>query len=262
MKIHPTAIVHPDAQLADDVEVQPYSIVGRHVSLGAGCIVGPHCVLEGRTEIGNRNRFFSGAQIGVRSQDMKHHPDLVGRLVIGDDNIFREHMTASASTMESEEDNHRATRIGDGCLFMAYSHVAHDCHLGNSVVMSNSAALGGHVEIHDHAILGGLCGVHQEGIVGKMAFIGGLTRVAKDAPPYMIVDGNPARCIGPNTVGLRRQGMDAEARGRVKQIYKIIYRSDLNTTQALHEIERAVADSEERDVFLEFIRKSVRGIIK
>lgn len=262
MEIHPTAIIHPDAQLADEVEVQAYSIVGAHVRIGNGTVVGPHCVIEGRTVIGEGNRLFSGAQVGVLSQDLKHHPDLVGRTVIGDNNLFREHTTVSASSMTCEEDDHRVTTIGNSCLFMACTHVAHDCHVGNTVIMANCASLGGHVEIADNVTLGGLCGVHQDSSVGTMAFVGGLTRVAKDVPPYLIVDGNPARGVGPNLVGLQRNGFDSEARGRIKQMFKLMYRANLNTTQALHEIERTVADSTEREVFLEFARKSSRGIIK
>lgn len=262
MKIHPTAIVHPDARLADDVEVQAYSIIGPHVTIGPGTVVGPHCVIEGRTVIGARNRFFSGAQIGVLSQDLKHNPKLIGRAVIGDDNVFREHMSLSASTMTTDEDDHRITSVGNGCLFMSCSHVAHDCHVGNGVIMANCALLAGHVDVEDKVIIGGLTGVHQESVVGRFAFVGGMTRVAKDVPPYMIVEGNPARCAGPNTLGLRRNGFDDAARSRIKQMYKILTRSGLNTAQALEEIERSVEPSDERDVLLQFYRKSVRGVIK
>lgn len=262
MKIHPTAIVDPKAELADTVEVQPFTLVGPHVKIGANTVVGPHCVLDGRTTIGENNVIFSGAQIGVLSQDLKHKPGLIGRTQIGNHNIFREHVTVSACTLAGFDEEHRVTSIGDGCMFMAYSHVAHDCHVGNGVVMANCASLAGHVDIEDNAILGGLSGIHQECVVGRMAFVGGLSRVARDVPPYMIVDGNPAQCCGPNTVGLKRNGMDNVQRARVKQMYKIMFRSDLNTTQALHEIESVVEDSDERTHFLDFVRKSIRGITK
>ncbi len=262
MKIHPTAIVHPGAQLADDVEVQPFTIIGEHVTIGAGTVIGPHCVIDGRTTIGERNHFFSGAQIGVLSQDRKHAGGLVGRTIIGNDNMFREHVSVSASTMSSDEDDHRVTTIGDNCLFMTCSHVAHDCHIGNDVVMANCVCLAGHVDVEARAILGGLAGVHQESVIGTMAFVGGMARVSKDAPPYMIVEGNPARCAGPNTLGLRRNGLDENARQCIKQIYRIMWRSGLNTTQALHEIERSLPSTPERDHFLTFVRKSVRGIVK
>ncbi|PCJ57556.1 MAG: acyl-[acyl-carrier-protein]--UDP-N-acetylglucosamine O-acyltransferase [Candidatus Hydrogenedentota bacterium] len=262
MSIHATAIVHPDAKLADDVEVGPYSIIGPKVTIGAGTVIGPHCVIEGDTVIGEDNRFFSGAQIGVTSQDLKHGEELVGRTVIGNGNQFREHSSMSASTMIGEDDDHRVTSVGDNCLFMASTHIAHDCHLGNNVIMANCVCLSGHVDVEDFVTMGGLSGVHQESVVGKLAFIGGMTRASKDSPPFMIVEGNPARCVGPNTIGLQRRGYTKVQRGRIKLMYKLMYRSNLNTTQALHEIEKQVEDSEERNHFLDFVRKSVRGIIK
>ncbi len=260
MNIHPTAIVDPKAELADDVEVHPFTIIGPHVQLGAGTVVGPHCVIQGRTVVGENNHFFSGAQIGVLSQDLKHRKGLVGRAEIGNNNCFREHVTVSASTMTSYDEEHRVTSIGSGCLFMAYSHIAHDCHIGDQVVMANCASLAGHVDVEDHAILGGLSGIHQECVVGKLSFVGGMSRVTKDVPPFMIVEGNPARCCGPNSVGLRRAGLDQEARGLIKNMYRIISRHDLNTTQALHEIEAQLAETPERDYFVDFFRKSIRGV--
>ncbi len=260
MNIHPSAIVHPDAELAEGVEIQPYSIIGPHVRIGRGTRVGPHCVIDGRTEIGENNEFFSGAQIGILSQDKKHKLGLIGRTAIGNGNQFREHVTISASTMESFDDDHRVTSIGDDCLLMAYCHVAHDCHLGNTIVMASGAMISGHVDVEDYAILSGKCGIHQECVIGKFAFVGGMTRVVKDVPPFLLVEGNPARCCGPNSVGLRRAGFTQEARGRIKEMYRIVYRSGLNTTQALHEIEARVLESEERTHFVEFIRKSIRGI--
>ena len=262
MKIHPTAIIDPSVELADDVEVQAYTLIGPHVKIGAGTVVGPHCVLDGCTEIGENNEFYSGAQIGVLSQDLKHQRDLIGNTRIGNANIFREHVTVSASTMTRADEEHRVTSIGDGCMFMAYSHVAHDCHVGSHVIMANCAALSGHVEVEDRVIIGGLSGVHQECAVGRLAFVGGLSRVAKDVPPFMIVDGNPARCCGPNVVGLKRNGLDSAQRACIKQMFKIMFRSDLNTTQAIEEIEKVVEDSEERKHFLDFVRRSVRGITK
>lgn len=262
MNIHETAIVHPNAKLADGVEVQAYSIIGEHVTIDDGTVVGPHCVIEGRTTIGKGNMFCSGAQIGVLSQDLKHGEGLVGQTVIGDNNQFREHTSVSASTMEEDSDDHRVTTVGNGCLFMTSSHIAHDCHVGNEIVMANCVCLSGHVDVQDYAIIGGLSGVHQFSVVGTLAFVGGMTRVTKDAPPYMIVEGNPSRCLGPNTVGLQRRGFDKAQRDRIKSLYKIVCLSKLNTTQALQEIENSVEDSEERNVFLDFVRKSERGITK
>lgn len=262
MKIHPSAIIDPNAELADDVEVQAFSIIGPHVKIGSGTIIGPHCVIDGRTEMGEENRTYSGAQIGVLSQDLKHKGDLIGRCVIGNGNAIREHVTISACTMTGPDDEERVTSVGDRCMFMAYSHVAHDCHVGSRVIMANCASLAGHVTVENGAILGGLVGIHQECVVGSLAFVGGVSRVAKDVPPYMIVDGNPATCCGPNTVGLKRNGYDTAARARIRQMYKIMFRSDLNTTQALQEIENSVEACADRDHFVDFVRKSVRGITK
>lgn len=262
MKIHPTAIVDPKAELADDVEIQAFTIVGPHVRIGKGTVIGPHCVIEGRTEIGENNHIFSGAQIGVLSQDLKHKHGLIGRTVIGNGNIIREHASVSACTLTSYDEEHRVTSIGNNCMFMAYTHVAHDCHVGNGVIMANCASLAGHVDVEDRAILGGLSGVHQECVVGRLSFVGGLSRVAKDVPPYMIVDGNPATCCGPNIVGLKRNGFDSALRAQIRQVFKIMFRSELNTTQAIHEIETTVEDSPERAHFLKFVRESIRGITK
>lgn len=263
MSIHASAIVHPNAELEADVEVQAFAIIGEHVRIGPGTVVGPHCVIDGRTEIGPGNRIYSGAQIGVPSQDRKHGEGLTGRTVIGGGNLIREHVVISACTLAGDEsDRDRATVIGNGCMFMAFSHVAHDCRVGNGVILANCAALAGHVTVEDEAVVGGLSGVHQECAIGALAFVGGVTAVRKDVPPYMIVDGVPARCSGPNAVGLQRHGFDAQARARVKAMYRIMYRSGLNTTQALERIEAAVEDSAERKHFLAFVRASVRGITR
>lgn len=262
MNIHPTAIIDPKAELADDVEVQAFSIVGPHVRIGAGTIVGPHCVIEGRTILGERNRLYSGAQVGVVSQDLKQKPECIGRLEIGSGNVIREHATISASTMSSYEEEHRVTTIGDNCLLMTCAHVGHDCSVGDHVILANCVALAGHVKVEDRAIIGGLSAIHQFCVVGRLAMIGGLSRVWHDAPPYMIIDGNPARCKGPNTVGLQRNGLTDDARSAIKTMYKIMFRSTLNTTQAIHEIEATVEDCPERSHFLDFIGNSIRGITK
>lgn len=262
MAIHPTAIVHPDAELAVDAEVQAFTIIGPGVRVGARTVIGPHCVIEGRTEIGEDNRFFSGAQIGVPSQDLKHRGDLVGRTRVGDGNVFREHTSVSASTMTSEDEDHRVTSIGDHGLFMTCAHVGHDCRVGDRVIMANSSALAGHVDVENSVTIGGLSAMHQDCRAGAFSFVGGMARITKDIPPFMMVEGNPAVCCGPNSVGLQRNGFDEAARKRIKVLYKLMYRSKLNTTQALHEIENSVEDSDERNRFLAFVRTSSRGIIR
>ncbi|NUM55441.1 MAG: acyl-ACP--UDP-N-acetylglucosamine O-acyltransferase [Candidatus Hydrogenedentes bacterium] len=262
MSIHPTAIIDPNADLAPGVQVQAYSIIGPHVKIGAGTIVGPHCVIEGRTVIGERNQFFSGAQIGVISQDLKHTKGLVGRLIMGDDNVVREHASISASTHSTEADEHRVTTIGSGCLIMTCAHVGHDSRVGSHVILANYVALAGHVTVEDRAIVGGLVAVHQFCRIGELAMVGGTTRVWNDAAPFMITDGNPAKCGGPNKVGLQRNGYDEAARKRIKNMYKIMWRSHMNTSQALERIENEVEDSPERKKFVEFVRASTRGITR
>jgi UDP-N-acetylglucosamine acyltransferase len=260
MSIHPTAIIDPKAEIDEGVEIQPYAIIGAQVRIGAGTVVGPHAVIDGRTVIGRDNRIFSGAQIGVPSQDLKHCAGQVGRVQIGDGNDIREFMTLSASTIESPAEDDRVTSVGNDCLLMACSHIGHDCHLGDGIVLSNYAGLAGHVNVEDKAIISGLTGVHQEGNVGTLSYLAAMARASKDIPPYMLVEGNPGRVAGPNTIGLQRNGLDADARNRIKQIFRIMSRSNLNTSQALAEIERSVDDSPEKTHFLEFVRKSKRGV--
>lgn len=260
MSIHPTAIVDPAATLADDVVIEAYTIVGPHLRIGAGTVVGPHCVLDGRTEIGSGNRFYSGSQIGVLTQDLKHDPARVGRCQIGNGNVFREHVVISSSTLAPDDDDNRATTIGNACMFMCNTHIGHDCHLGDNVVVATGTGFSGHVDMDDNAIVGGLTGFHQDVRVGKYSFTGGLSRVVKDVPPFMLAGEVPCRVHGPNTVGLQRNGFDADARKRVKELYRILYRSNLNVSQAVAEIERSVEPSDERTAILEFIAESKRGI--
>jgi UDP-N-acetylglucosamine acyltransferase len=262
MKIHPTAIVHPSAELAEGVDVQAYSIIEAGARVGEDSIIGPHCVIGRGAILGKNTHCFSGAQVGVPPQDLKHCLDEVGQTVIGDGNIFREFVTVSSSTVYHDGDNTKVTRIGDGCLFMTGSHVAHDCEVGDAVVVANNVTLAGHVTVHDRAIIGGLTGIHQFCIVGKLSFIGGMTRVNKDTLPYMIVEGAPARCFGPNTIGLERNGISKEGIRTIRAMYKLLYRSGLNTSHAVQEIEKTIVESPERATILDFIEKSQRGISK
>lgn len=262
MRIHPTAIIHPDAQLAEDVEVQPYAIVEAGAVIGSGTIIGPYCVIGRDVVMGQHNHCFSGAQIGSPPQDLKHLPGVAGKTIIGDRNVFREFVTVSSSTVYRPDDTEKATRIGSGGLFMSCTHVAHDCVLGDGVIMANGAVLAGHVTVQDRAILGGLVGIHQFCVVGRLAFVGGMTRVNKDVLPYMITEGAPARCFGPNTVGLERNGLDKDAIRRIRRMYKMLYREGLNTGHALEKIEAEIEASPERTTLVEFIRNSPRGISK
>lgn len=262
MSIHPTAIIDPTAELAADVEVQPYSIVEAHVQIGPGTVIGPHCVIGKGTVMGANNRTYSGAQIGVSPQDLKHIEDAEGKTVVGDNNVFREFVTISSSTVYKNDTEEKVTRIGSNCLFMATTHVGHDCILGDRVIMANGSALSGHVTVQDRVNIGGLTGVHQFCVLGQMSFIGGMARINKDVPPYMLVEGHPARCFGPNRVGLERNGLTPEAIKEVRKVYKLLYRAGLNTTQALAKIDQEIAPSPERDVLLDFVRASQRGICK
>lgn len=260
MKIHPTAIVHPDAELADDVEIQPYAVIGPNVRIGAGTVIGPHCVVDGNTTIGERNLISAGAQIGMRSQDLKHDPKLYGKLRIGNDNVIREFVTLSTNTMRNAGETERITSVGDHNFLMCYVHVGHDCHIGNHTVIASYTGLSGHIDIHDYANIAGLSALHQHIRVGGYSFVGGMSRVSKDCLPYMLTADTPCRCHGPNTVGLQRLGIGKEGRARIKEMYKILCRSNLNTTQAVAEIEVSIDDSPERRYLLDFIASSKRGV--
>lgn len=262
MNIHPMAIVHPDAELAADVEVQAFSIIGPQVRIGAGTLVGPHCVIDGDTQIGEGNRFSSGAQVGIPTQDLKHDKSLIGKTRIGDRNVIREFATITASTVPDAGQAERVTSIGDDNLIMTYVHIGHDCHIGNGCILASYSALAGHVDVHDYANIAGMAAFHQEVRVGGHTFIGGMARVTMDCAPYMITAGSPTRCAGPNLIGLERRGFSPEARARVKELYRIMFRSKLNTTQALAEIDRSVDASPEREYFVEFVRSSARGVTK
>lgn len=263
MQIHPTAIVHPEAQLADDVEVQAFSIIEAGVTIGAGTVIGPHCVIGAGTVMGKNNRTYSGAQVGVTPQDLKHLHGKQGQTILGDNNVIREFVTISSSTRysDSPEEDAKATRIGSHCLFMSTCHVGHDCVLGDHVIMANGSPLAGHVTIHDRAFIGGLTGIHQFCVIGTMAFIGGMARINKDVLPYMLCEGHPGRCHGPNTIGLERNGLSADQIKSIRSMYKLLYRSELNTSQAVTRIETEVEDSVEKTTILNFIAGSKRGLL-
>ncbi|MBE3574926.1 MAG: acyl-ACP--UDP-N-acetylglucosamine O-acyltransferase [Firmicutes bacterium] len=255
--IHETAIVHPGARLAPDVVVGPYSIIGPDVEIGPHTEIGPHVLIDGWTKIGGYNKIYAGACIGAEPQDLKFRGEK-SYLTIGDYNIIREYVTISRGT----EGGGGETRIGSHNLFMAYTHVAHDCQVGNYVVMANSAALAGHVVVEDRVVIGGLVGVHQFCKLGRMAMIGAHSMVVKDVPPYVMVDGNPAHVYGINVVGLRRNNVPPEIRAEIKKAYRILYRSNLNVAQAIEQMEQELASSPEIDHFIRFLRSADRGICR
>ncbi len=256
-EIHPTAIVAPAAQLGPGVTVSPYSIIEGRVSIGAGTQIGPHVVIRDFTTIGSRCRIFQFAVVGEIPQDLKFKGEET-RLLIGDDNTIREFATLHRGTAGGGG----VTRIGSGNLLMAYTHVAHDCQVGDHVIMSNAATLGGHITVEDHAILGGLAAVHQFCRIGAYAFIGGCSAVNRDVPPYAMAVGNRAKLVGLNLVGLKRAGYtDASpALHDLKRAYELLFLSDLNLKEAMDRIRRELPSSAEIQRLLHFLETSERGL--
>jgi len=254
--IHPTAVVHPWARIGLGVKIGPYSVIGEHVTVGDGCTIGDHVLLDGCTTIGKDNVFFHGASIGTAPQDLKYQGEPT-ELFIGDGNTFREFVTVNTATDTSE-----ATTIGSRCLLMASAHVAHNCRIGDEVILANAVNLAGHVTIEDFATLGGLTPVHQFVNIGRYAFVGGGSRVEQDVPPFIKVAGSPARVYGVNSIGLERRGFSPERRARVKELFRLLYRSDLNVSQFLERLGNGFAGDEDAAVLAEFLRRSARGITK
>ncbi|MGE5808163.1 MAG: acyl-ACP--UDP-N-acetylglucosamine O-acyltransferase [Nitrospirota bacterium] len=257
IRIHPTAIVHPNARLAEGVEIGPYSVIGEHVSIGKNTKIDSHVLIEGWTTIGDRNHIFPFSSIGTPPQDIGYRNEET-YLIIGDDNVIRECATVHRATTKED----RKTVIGNRCFLMAYSHVAHDCKLGNGIIMANSVALGGHIEIGDYAIVGGIVAIHQFVKVGTYAIIGGQSGVSLDVPPYVSAAGNRAQLYGLNLVGLKRRGFTEETIGKLKKAYKIIFRSGLTQEEALQKTREDIPDCAEVNVLLDFIRTSKRGITR
>jgi len=255
--IHNTALVHEKARIGENVEIGPYAIIGEHVSIGSGTRVGAHTVIEGWTEIGRDNRIYQFASIGADPQDLKFGGE-ESHLKIGDRNMIREFVTLHRGTAEGGG----VTVIGSDCLLMAYCHVAHDCILGDRVILANAATLAGHVRIDDFAILGGLCAIHQFTRVGCHVMISGGAMVVQDIPPYTIAQGDRAKTVGINQVGLKRRNFSDEAIRDIKQAYKLMFRSGLRKDEALAQIDAEMKDSKEVAVFTDFIRGSERGVAR
>lgn len=255
-QIHPTAIVDASAELGAGTVVGPYSIVGPNVVLGADCWLQHHVTVCGPMKAGARNKFYAYCSIGQQTQDLKYAGEPT-YLEIGDDNTFREFCTVNRSTTADGK-----TRIGNCGNFLAYSHIGHDCEVGNSVIFSNNGTLAGHVQIGDHAIMGGLTAVHQFCRIGRFAITGGCSKIVQDVPPFMIADGNPAEIRGINLVGLERNGFAAESVKQIKEAFRLIYRSKYNTRQAVEAVRQELPASEEVTQILEFIEGSERGIIR
>ncbi len=255
--IHPTAIIAPGAKLADDISVGPYAVIGEYVEIGAGSSVGPHTVIEGRTTIGRDNQIFQFASIGAVPQDLKFHGEET-TLIIGDRNKIREFTTLHLGT----EDGGGVTRVGNDNLMMAYSHVAHDCLVGDHVILANGATLAGHVEVDDYAILGGLSAVHQFVRVGAHVMASGGSMIAQDVAPYIIVQGDRAKVVGLNLIGLKRRGFSADVLKTIKQAYRLVFRSGMKLEEAISTIESTLKSSAELDYFVRFLKKSERGLAR
>jgi UDP-N-acetylglucosamine acyltransferase len=255
--IDPRAIISPKAELAPDVSVGPFSIIGPDVVIGPGSIVGPHVVINGPTRIGAENRFFQFASIGDAPQDKKYKGEPT-RLVIGDRNVFRESCTMNRGTTHDKG----VTTIGNDCLFMAYSHVAHDCVVGDQVIFANCATLGGHVEIGDWVILGGMAAIHQFCKVGPHAFIAGGAIVTRDVPNYVMVAGNPAAPHSVNAEGLKRRGFTPTQVRNIRNAFRVLYRSDLLLADAVARLTELGRSQPEVATFVEFIGRSERSLVR
>lgn len=253
-RIHPQALVDDGAELAQDVEVGPWAMVGPGVRIGSGTTIGPGVLVERNTTIGTDCVIHKGAVLGTDPQDLKFGGEET-HLVVGDRTVIREYATLNRGTSAAG-----CTEVGSDCLLMAYTHVAHDCRLGNHVILSNAVNMAGHVEIEDWVIVGGLTPIHQFVKIGTHAFVGGGSRISQDVAPYCRVAGNPPKIYGLNTLGLERRGFSGEARGALKTAYRMIFQSNLNISQAVARARAELAPRPEVSRFLDFIEKSERGV--
>ncbi|WP_028605663.1 acyl-ACP--UDP-N-acetylglucosamine O-acyltransferase [Ottowia thiooxydans] len=260
-QIHPTALIDPQADLHESVAVGAYSIIGPNVRIGAGTTIGPHCVIEGHTTLGQGNQIFQFASIGAAPQDKKYRGEPT-RLEIGDGNTIREFVTINTGTVQDTG----VTRLGDDNWIMAYVHIAHDCHLGNHIIMANAATLGGHVHLDDWVFVGGLTGIHQFVRVGAHAMTGFQTRLSQDLPPFVTAAGNPAEAQSINAEGLKRRGYSAERITLIKQMHRLLYRKGLTLEAARQQIDalRGELADADADIALmqDFLTNASRGIVR
>ena len=257
MNIHSTAIISPDAQLEEGVEIGPYVVIGSDVKIGKNTVIGPHTVIDDYVHIGEGNRIFQFCSIGAPPQDLKFGGEKT-RVIIGNFNTIREFVTIHRATTADIG----VTIIGDYNLLMAYCHVAHNCKLGNRIIMSNAATLAGHIHIEDYAIISGLTGIHQFCRLGAHCMIGGASAVVKDVPPYSIVQGNHAKLFGLNLIGLKRRDFSEKTIKALKDAYRIIFRSNLLLEAALKKAQDEVENYPEVLHFIHFIKESKRGVCR
>lgn len=254
VRVHPTAIVDPAAELAEGVEVGPYAVVGPGVSVGARTRIGPHVLIERDTRVGEGCVLANGAVLGTDPQDLKYAGEPT-ELIVGDRTVIREFATLNRGTTAAGR-----TTVGSDCMLMAYTHVAHDCHVGDHVILSNAVNMAGHVTIEDWAIVGGMTPIHQFVRIGRHAFVGGGSRVAKDIPPFVKAAGSPIQLYGLNSVGLQRRGFPEEVRRELKRAYRLFFASRHNTSQALERAREELRALPEVEVFLSFFEGSERGV--
>lgn len=255
VQIHPLAVVDPGAELGVDVVVGPFVVIESDVRIGDGTRIDSHAVIKQYTSLGARNRVHSHAVVGGESQDLKFHGEVTW-LHVGNENTIREFATLHRGT----EGGGGETRVGDSNLLMAYTHVAHDCTLGDSIIMSNGVTLAGHVTVQDFAIIGGLSAVHQFTRIGRHAFVGGMTGVAQDVPPWMLAAGSRATVHGPNLVGLRRAGAGREAMAALKTAFRLVWRSEMLRQEALETLSRDFSEISQISDFVDFVKESDRGL--
>jgi UDP-N-acetylglucosamine acyltransferase len=255
-RVHTTAIISDGAVIGKDVSIGPYSVIGPEVEIADGADIRAHVVIEGCTRIGETCTIFPFACIGSQTQDLKYRGGR-SRVTIGAGTTLREYVTVNAGTHEGEH-----TQVGERCHIMAYCHVAHACRVGNEVIMANGATLAGDVLVEDQAVIGGLSGVHQFCRIGRMCMVGGCSKVVKDLPPFMMVDGNPSAVRGLNLIGLERRGVPEEERKLLKEAYRLLYRKELSTQQAIEAIRRQLASSPTLEHLVAFVEGSERGILK
>jgi UDP-N-acetylglucosamine acyltransferase len=255
--IHPQAIIEDGAIIGDNVKIGPWTYVAASVVIGDNCEISSHVVINGPTKIGKENRIFQFASIGEDCQDLKYAGEPT-ELVIGDNNTFRENCTVHRGTIQDNS----LTKIGHNNFFMAYTHVAHDCMIGNNCILANGASIAGHVHVGNHVIIGGMAGVHQFCHIGDHSFVAANSLILKDVPPYVMASGQPAKPFGLNSEGLKRRGFDKDVILQIKRAYKSVYRQGLTVDEAISKIIETKHDMTELNIFTDFIQHSSRGIIR
>ena len=253
--IHPTAIVSANAEIGNDVEIGPYAIIGDNCTVGDGCVISPRATLERNVTLGANVKVGIGTILGGLPQDLKFAGEET-TVEIGEGTVIREYTTINRGTAQSFK-----TTVGRNCLLMSYVHLAHDCHVGNSVILSNVVQLAGHVTVEDKAIISGLSAVHQFARIGRHSFIGGCSRVSKDIPPFLKAVGNPVKLYGLNTVGLQRSGMDEGTIRELKRAYRLFFRSDMNVSQAIERAQTELEPFPEVKELIQFVEASERGVV-